>query len=201
MMVNGKTPFFVVTDWIETEDAVRHQWLGHALHEMEIKNEWPGFVVRNDPAWLAVHFALPDKLEFSQTDEFAPPPDGRAIGFPNQWHLTAQTTKTAKSARFAAIMIPGKGKQAQPAVETTQKAGTLIVSVGDAVVLLPSKGVTGTMKHGELEADAAAVVRIGGTGEGKSGEGWKLHVAEATRVRYAGRLLYEGAPVSCELTV
>jgi hypothetical protein len=182
LMVNGDRPFFVVLDWLEVETPVKFQWLAHAFHRMSLQAAAPGFLVRNEPAWLAVQFVTPGKLRLTQTDQFAGvPPEGRAKGSPNEWHLTAETLAPATTARFMTVLVPGRKGDALPKIKKLRGEGTIGVQIGNARVLAPEAGMTGLIRYADVDARAALVAVCGNA----------LIGAEATQLKWQGRTLLE----------
>lgn len=163
LMVRAKQPFFVVLDWIETQDPVRFQWLAHAATRMQVQATAPGFTVRNDPAWLVARFVAPPRLRFSQTNRFlGPAPEGRAKGAPDQWHLTAETSGKSRFCRFLTVLIPGRKGEKPPRIETLRlEQGTVGVKVGECVVLAPAAGVTGEIRYNGSTTRAALLALCG----------------------------------------
>lgn len=164
LMVQGKQPFFVVLDWIETRDPARFQWLAHAANRMQVQAAAPGFTVRNDPAWLVARFVTPERLRFTQTDRFlGPAPEGRAKGSPNQWHLTAETATRSKNCRFFTVFVPGRKGTKPPRIEMLRGEGTVGVKVGAATVLAPAHGATGEIRYNGTSTRAALLAICGST--------------------------------------
>jgi hypothetical protein len=181
LMVNGACPFFVLLDWMEAADAVRFQWLAHALQRMEPDAALPGFSLCGDQAGLTVRFVTPARLRFSQTDKFAKAPEGRAKGSPNQWHLTAETLNPARTARFMAVLVPRRRKDCVPEIEVIRARAAIGVRIGDARVLAPVAGQVGVISHDGIEARGALVAFCGD----------RLLAAEATRLTRHGRVLLD----------
>jgi hypothetical protein len=185
LMLGGERPWFAVLDWLEVAAAVKFQWLAHAAESMEVLPEaaGPGFDLRRGGVRLSVRFACPESLAFSQTDKFCLPPEGRAKGSPDQWHLTAETAAPANTARFVAALIPWREGQEQPAFVAIRDDGLVGARVGESAVLAPATGTSGTIRWGDIEAQAALVAVHDG----------RVLAAEATRLTIAGQLVHESA--------
>ncbi len=181
LMVAGERPWYVVLDWLEVADAVKFQWLAHALEEMEIVEG--GFNVQKKGARLAARFVCPGDVKITQQDRFAVAPEGRMKDAANQWHLQAETVEPARQARFMTVLVPHREGERPAAVEPVEAEGVIGARVGKDLVLAPGHGVVGAIRWGNLEAEAAAVAAAGG----------KLFAAEATSLFVRGKALHESA--------
>jgi hypothetical protein len=183
LMLNGERPWFAVFDWLETATPVKFQWLAHACETMSVLPSEPGFDVRRGDVRLAVRFAWPRALSLSQTDQFCLPPEGRAKGEPNQWHLTAETVEPACTARFVAALVPCCNGQAPLPVVPIHENGVVGARVGDSMVLVPENGTAGVIRCGEIEAQAALLAVHAG----------RVLAAEVTRLTVNGKTVQESA--------
>jgi hypothetical protein len=104
-------PVVVIYDDLASANASTYQWWLHALERMEIDEQAQRVVIRRGEAQADVYFLTPEGLRFSQTDQFTVPPEGDAERFPNQWHLTAETTTQAPAAHFVTVLLPHRKGQ------------------------------------------------------------------------------------------
>ena len=183
LMLGGERPWFAVLDWLETAAPVKFQWLAHACEAMSLLPSEPGFDVQRGDIRLAVRFAWPRALSLSQTDQFCLPPEGRAKGEPNQWHLAAETVEPACTARFVAALVPCRNGQTTLPVLPIHEDGVVGARVGDSTVLVPESGTAGAIRCGEIEAQAALLAIHAG----------RVLAAEATRLTVNGRTVHESA--------
>ena len=105
---------FVIIDELEAPEPVTFEWWLHALEEMQIDRQKREVLIRRGDARLLASFILPDALEFTQIDKFAPPPEN---GAENQWHLTASTATKSRSAVFMVVLSPWHASGAAPRIE------------------------------------------------------------------------------------
>jgi hypothetical protein len=97
----------LLLDEIEAPKTSRYQWLLHAFEKMEIhKNR---VISHRREATLDVTLACSLGLDLAQTDEFDTPynygiPEKYHREKANHWHVTAETAKTSKKTRIAAVM-------------------------------------------------------------------------------------------------
>lgn len=118
LFINKK--YFIVFDQLENKTAQSHQWLLHSKEKMIENPDQNEVEINKGNAGMLVRFILPqkDKLEFSQTDEFAVPvDDAYKSKLKNEWHFSASAVKPAVSREFIAVMYPFK-KESKEAVKT-----------------------------------------------------------------------------------
>jgi hypothetical protein len=99
-------PIIVIYDDLASEQPATFQWYLHALDPMAIDEQARTVRLTRNQAALDVHFLVPRGLTFSQTDQFTVAPEGPADRYPNQWHLTAQTTERDTAGRFLTVLLP-----------------------------------------------------------------------------------------------
>ncbi len=105
------TPIVVIYDDLISRKKSTFQWWLHALEQMRIDGASQSVEIKRNQAQLDVRFLAPISLRFSQTDQFTIPPEGDADQYPNQWHLTAETTEPSESCRFLTVFFPHKVDQ------------------------------------------------------------------------------------------
>lgn len=101
-------PVVIIYDDVSSPEAATFQWWLHALEEMRVEPERQKVTIERGGAAVDVLLLAPDGLSFSQTDQFSVPPEGE---YPNQWHLTAETTATGETCHFLAILLPRRGTE------------------------------------------------------------------------------------------
>ncbi len=129
---------FVMIDDLHAPKASTYQWLLHSVEKMDVDEQANRAVISKGDARLSATWVWPDKLDFSQTDQFSVAP---ANGMPNQWHLTASTTNASRSQQFVTVLHPYKANNAsQPLIERIEVPGAIGVRLSqdgstDTVVL------------------------------------------------------------------
>jgi len=98
---------FLLLDDIEAPAQSRYQWMLHAFEKMEIKGD--KVTSRRRGATLDVNLACSGGLKLTQTDQFDTPynhgiPKAYHREKANHWHVTAETAKSSRKARIAAVM-------------------------------------------------------------------------------------------------
>jgi len=105
---------FLLLDEIEAPKPSQYQWLLHAFEKMEIHGNQ--VTSRRRGATLDVNLSCSHGLNLAQTDQFDTPYN---YGIPkayhrkkaNHWHVTAETAKTSKKTRIAAVMTVYDAKE------------------------------------------------------------------------------------------
>ncbi len=98
---------FLLIDELEAPVPARYDWLLHSQEKMEIDRNKNRVIITKEKAKLIVEFLSPQELEFSQTNEFSPPPPARSFegyAYPDQWHLTVSTKQKSRAATFIVHM-------------------------------------------------------------------------------------------------
>lgn len=98
---------FLIIDELEAPVPVQYDWLLHSLEKMEIDRNKNRVIITKGKARLIVEFLSPQELEFSQTNEFSPPPPALSFegtAYPNQWHLTVSTKQKSRANTFIVKM-------------------------------------------------------------------------------------------------
>jgi len=141
-----------------------------------------------------VSFLAPGALEFSQTDAFDPPPTWPPDRtFARNWHVTAATPKTAKTAEFLTVLVPRKTTDTAWPLSACRR---LVCGNGSAVELawqdgsrsiiaMAAPGSDGGLVVGDIASDGSALavsLRPDGTPTG-----WML--SGGTTLTVAGRPL------------
>jgi len=98
---------FLLLDEIEAPAANRYQWMLHAFEKMEIEGD--KVTSRRREATMDVNLACSGGLKITQTDQFDTPynygiPKAYHRDKANHWHVTAETVKSSRKMRIAAIM-------------------------------------------------------------------------------------------------
>lgn len=98
---------FLLLDEMEAPAASRYQWMLHAFEKMRIDGD--KVTSHRRGATLDVNLACPGGLKITQTDQFDTPynhgiPEAYHRDRPNHWHVTAETVKSSRTARIAAVM-------------------------------------------------------------------------------------------------
>lgn len=129
---------YVIYDVLRAPEARRFDWLLHAANEMDVNEPGRTVHIRGIKAEARVSFLLPERLEFSQTDQFSVAPEAwsprrKGKKYPNQWHLTASTTEPQKQARFLAIVQVCRAGSADalPTADVTTEGDKIVVSLSD----------------------------------------------------------------------
>jgi hypothetical protein len=104
----------IIYDDLASPTASTYQWYLHALEKMETDEQGQRAVIRRGEAQADVYFLAPEGLRFSQTNQFTVPPEGDPERFPNQWHLTAETTGKVNTAHFLTVLLPHRKGQDDP---------------------------------------------------------------------------------------
>jgi len=106
---------FLLLDEVEAPAPSRFQWMLHAFEKMKIEGNQ--VTSRRRGATLDVNLACSGGLKLSQTDKFDTPynhgiPKAYHRDKANHWHVTAETTKSSRKARIAAVMsVYGSGER------------------------------------------------------------------------------------------
>ena len=101
---------FLLLDDLEAPQPALFQWMLHTLEKMELDTPFGRVISRRKGATLDVRLRSSIGLVLSQTDQFGTPYNaGVPLEFrkemPDQWHLTAETTRKADSVRIGAVMV------------------------------------------------------------------------------------------------
>ena len=125
--VHARPGVFVIFDDLQAAKPVRFQWLLHAYNKIQIDQQGQVLRVENSPAAMRVHLLLPEKVDFSQTDQYVPEPESTKGRFSDTWHLTAATPSSAVSAQFLSVLLPHREGQDDtlPKVELLQGSGAV----------------------------------------------------------------------------
>ncbi len=107
-------PVVVMFDDLEGAQASTYQWWLHAMDRMAVDSTAQTVRITRNQAQLDILLLAPDHLSITQTDQFTLPPEGDAKRYPNQWHLTAQTTSPARECRFLTVLLPHRTGQEDP---------------------------------------------------------------------------------------
>lgn len=160
-------PVVVMFDDLEGAQASTYQWWLHAMDRMAVDSTAQTVRITRNQAQLDILLLAPDHLSITQTDQFTLPPEGDAKRYPNQWHLTAQTTSPARECRFLTVLLPHRTGQEDP----TRK-----------VRLLSGEGYLGA----EVVAQGKRHVVVFRTGATRPNSRWPACGCAATSARSPG---------------
>lgn len=102
----AKPDTLLIVDTLQAETPSTFQWYLHAPTKMALA-ETNQLSVQNGKAACQVHFLWPPHLQFSQTDQFDPPPSKGELG---EYHLTAETRTPAKEQTFITVLFPHRAE-------------------------------------------------------------------------------------------
>ncbi len=169
---------FIYDDLVSPKQST-YQWWLHALEEMRVDPDAQMVQISRGDARLDVLFLTPQGLRFSQTDQFTVPPEGE---YPNQWHLTAETTEPAKLCRFLTVLLPYRSDR-----DSQSRQVKIVSGEGYLGAEVTSQGKRHLVVF-RTDADAAGPLRIGDfevTGDVSAGswdlDGVRLGGASLTR--------------------
>lgn len=130
---------WLIVDSLATGEPRTFQWLLHAVNEMQMNESAKTLMLQTDKAEARVRFFAPNRLAFSQTDQFSAPPEKgnpnqKDQQMPNQWHFTASTVKPEKKQQFiTVIQVCPKGEvDALPEPVVTQAQGQIVITLSDS---------------------------------------------------------------------
>ncbi len=152
----------VILDDLSSPKPATFEWWLHAREAMQIDEQQQRVVTQSGAARLRVDFLTPGPLNFTQTDQFTVPPEGKR---PNQWHLTASTPDKRTECRFVTVLLPYKngGADALPQARLVEGVDCVAVEIADPatrkMVLFRTQGeLDSLMSAGGVEGDGAIQV-------------------------------------------
>ncbi|GAA5169094.1 heparinase II/III domain-containing protein [Viridibacterium curvum] len=101
--------YWVMLDELAADEARNFQWLLHAREKMQIDESRNFVQIAKGAARLDVYFLSPalGQLAFRQTNQFAVPvANGYEKRMPDEWHMTAETKKEARSQSILSVLFP-----------------------------------------------------------------------------------------------
>ncbi|MBI2426145.1 MAG: DUF4962 domain-containing protein [Candidatus Hydrogenedentes bacterium] len=98
-----KPDVLVIHDILEAPEPSTFQWLLHAQGKFEL-GEGEIRYSKNEQTAIRVAFLTPSGLDFSQTDQFDPPPHDWAGLDLGEWHFQAATRELAETAEFVTVI-------------------------------------------------------------------------------------------------
>ncbi len=165
-VVDGDRPFLVVYDRIRTDAPAAFDWLLHALQRMDVDGRAGAVTITSGQARCLVRLRSSVPVRLSQTGAFAVPPEERASGFPNQWHLTARTETPQVEVKFVAVLAPHRAGDAAPEIEPVEGDRTVGFRVGRAqVAAWWGEGEAGLMEAGGVRGEGRLAVRVPASGQ------------------------------------
>jgi hypothetical protein len=183
---------FVIIDELAAPEPVSFEWNLHALEKMEIDAEKQQVKIRRNNAALLAGFVQPQKLAFSQTGQFTPPPEN---GRPNQWHLAAATQKT-KSAAFIVVLQTHPAGRTPPPIKRLSFDGCHGVAWTDGRVEHKILYGPGGIKTPRIDTDARIVALTTRQPDAEETIGWL--VVDATRISIDDRQRFLVEPPSTD---
>ncbi len=161
-VVHVRPGVFVMFDDLAAPQPATFQWLLHAYNAIDIDQSKGVLRVENAPAAMDVHLLLPAEIEFSQTDQYDPPPELPADQWRNTWHLTASTTRPQTSQQFLSVMLVHRTDESPelPTVQLVDGTGAM------GVRLTASDGAIDTVVF-RTDPDAEQIVCDGLTSTGR----------------------------------
>ncbi len=106
----AKPDLIVIYDQLQAPKPSTFQWWLHAPTRMKpLKSQT--FEIINGEAACRVQFLQPQKLKFTQTDKFDPPPRPRIKL--TEYHLTASTLEPTRQIEFITLIRPFKKREAE----------------------------------------------------------------------------------------
>ncbi len=135
---NDVQTYVVFDDVVSAGDTPRtFDWLLHAAQEMEVDAQAQTVRVRGEKGETRVSFLTPGELSFTQKSGFNVPAiywrRGQNFPLPDQWHLTARTSK-AKEMQFVTVIQVSRRNAAKPEVRAVPSGAE---TAGWRVVLDP----------------------------------------------------------------
>ncbi|MCF7668440.1 MAG: DUF4962 domain-containing protein [Verrucomicrobia bacterium] len=156
-----KPGLVVVWDILDAPDPSTFEYRLHSVNKMDIKDR-NRITVKNGDVLCDIEFLTPQKLEFSQTDQYDPNPRPR-INL-REWHLTARPTGKHEHMQFVTLYRVHRETDSIPEdAELVSKDGGLILKValddGEVTMLLPNASGAALEDSG-LSADGEPAVRL-----------------------------------------
>jgi hypothetical protein len=100
-----KPELVIVYDRLEARQPSTYEYWLHAVNKFDI-GKGSGVTVRNGDVACDIKFYSPNKLVFTQTNQYDPNPRPRIKL--REWHLTARTTRKTKEMEFITVYRPYK---------------------------------------------------------------------------------------------
>ncbi|MEN6549548.1 MAG: DUF4962 domain-containing protein [Armatimonadia bacterium] len=152
--------YFVIYDELEAAQPSTYQWLLHARSEMKLDPANLALTSEQGGSRLRVQFLTPDKLEFTQTDQFPVQPEKEV---PNQWHFQASTTAPAQTMRFVTVLIPYRtGEESNlPQCKLLANENGVALQVGDDLIAWKDAGAP-KVSAGSFSSAADVTALVGG---------------------------------------
>ena len=147
---------FVIVDDLAAPQPVTAQWLLHARTQIAVDEKTKTATITSGDARLDARLLVPEKLTFSQTDEFPVAP--YRPNSPNQWHLTVSTVDKSAAPRFLAVLRAHRAGQSDESfrLRKVNVQGFLAVEVESRS---SSDTVAVKLADGPAESEAVMVAR------------------------------------------
>jgi hypothetical protein len=124
----------VIYDDLAADRAARWSWLLHSIHPISKNTDGSRLSTAGHTAQAQIDLFTSTDLQTTVSDQFDPPAvnwrdktsGGKVIQYPNQWHVTAEPTKSLKSARFLAVIRVAQGNKANSFDEPIRGADGVI---------------------------------------------------------------------------
>ncbi|MBI3920710.1 MAG: hypothetical protein HY318_04765 [Armatimonadetes bacterium] len=153
----GGEPIIVLRDELAAPKPSTYQFLLHALNKMEVDAEHRRVIIAKGASRCRVDYLAPQKLTFSQNDQFTVPPFRAA---PNQWHLTASTVEPTATTESLIVLQPHRvgdeKKLLTPQVYTHGGRVGVRLTGGDRtlLVLFSCQGGSSETPSDQIQTDA-----------------------------------------------
>lgn len=204
-VIHVRPGVFVVFDDVVAPKPVTFEWWLHAKSEMLLDNATRRVLVRQGKSMMDVRMLTPQKIRWSQTNKFDPPPEDRGDKrkWAKQWHATASTTEKMPATQFLTVLWPWKDKAPAPeAVKPIAQAGIVGCEVQNGgrnvVVFRVADQAKGPITVGDVKTDAVSFAMR----YDPSGKPRQAVVESATMLEVGGkRVLKSDKPVTRVLAV
>ncbi len=163
LLARSTRPFLIVYDRLETASPTVYDWLLHALEPMKLRGSAGAVTIRRGKARCAVRLISTAPLRFSQFGGFPVPPEERAAGSPDQWHLTARTTAPRSEIKFLAVLVPYRAGESEPRITRLEGDRSAGFRIGDVeVAAWWGDGLSGSIAAGRLQGSGRLLIRTAG---------------------------------------
>ena len=162
-----RTIIFLKPEWIVIYDRlvatrpVQYQYWLHSPEKMEVDGN--RVVARVGQVECPVQFLTPERLSFTQTNEYDPNPRPRITV--REWHLTAETPEKSSQIEFLALYHPHRmGNDRSPQVTWKPQEGGYVLVLnwpGETATLLLPKDEAQSLQSGDLRTKGKILISRG----------------------------------------